>query len=252
MKIVSLPIDSLKFDRENARKHSGKNLSAIKGSLTAFGQQKPIVVDKNMTVVAGNGTLAAAKELGWAEINVVKTDLEPELAKAFALADNRTSELAEWDDEILKASLSELDLAGFDIGDLGFDAKEFDFLSTEPGLGDRIDYTKKIEAPIYEPKGDKPLCRELVDTSKMSALIKSIDKLNLSQEEKFFLHFAAYRHNVFDYEKIAEYYAHSSKEVQQLFEESALVIIDFNKAIESGFVKVTKQISETYKDAAAS
>jgi len=62
--------------------------------------------------------------------------------------------------------------------------------------------------------------------------------------EKQFLTFAASRHIVFDYSNIANFYAHSSKECQELMEESALVIIDFNKAIENGFVKVTKEIVE--------
>jgi DNA modification methylase len=71
-------------------------------------------------VIAGNGTLEAAKELGWTHINVVVTELD-ELGKmAFALADNKTSELAEWDDDILKYQLDWLDKQDFDISDIGF------------------------------------------------------------------------------------------------------------------------------------
>ncbi len=59
---------------------------------------------------------------------------------------------------------------------------------------------------------------------------------------------AAYRHVVFNYQNIAEYYAHSSPETQNLIENSAMVIIDFNKAIERGFVKLTEDLAEAYKN----
>ena len=99
-------------------------------------------------------------------------------------------------------------------------------------------YTNKIQAPIYEPKNKKPHILELVDKSKTHRLIKEIEASSLSYEEKTFLLDAARRHNVFNYEKIADYYAHSSKEMQHLMERSALVIIDFEKAIEYGYVKL--------------
>ena len=103
------------------RKHSAKNLDAIKGSLTKFGQQKPIVVDKNGVVVAGNGTLEAAKALGWDSIDIVRTELIGPDAIAFALADNRTAELAEWDAGALHETLKGLQEIDFDLGAIGFD-----------------------------------------------------------------------------------------------------------------------------------
>jgi hypothetical protein len=107
-------------------------------------------------------------------------------------------------------------------------------------------YTNKIQAPIYEPKNKKPHILELVDKSKTHRLIKEIEASSLSYEEKTFLLDAARRHNVFNYEKIADYYAHSSKEMQHLMERSALVIIDFEKAIEYGYVKLCDEIKKQY------
>lgn len=107
-------------------------------------------------------------------------------------------------------------------------------------------YTNKIEAPIYEPKNTKPHILELCDKSKTHRLIKEIDASSLSFEEKTFLIDAARRHTVFNYEKIADYYAHSSKEMQHLMERSALVIIDFEKAIEYGYVKLCEDIKNQY------
>jgi hypothetical protein len=103
-------------------------------------------------------------------------------------------------------------------------------------------YSTKIEAPIYEPKNKKPHLLELVNKSKTHRLMKEIESSNLDYDEKMFLMDAARRHNVFNYEKIADYYAHSSKEMQQLMERSGLVIIDFEKAIEYGYVKLCDEI----------
>jgi hypothetical protein len=107
-------------------------------------------------------------------------------------------------------------------------------------------YSSKIEAPIYEPKNEKPHILELCDKSKTHRIINEIEKSSLSNDEKFFLIDAARRHNVFNYEKIADYYAHSSKEMQTLMERSGLVIIDFDKAIEYGYVKLCDEIRKQY------
>lgn len=107
-------------------------------------------------------------------------------------------------------------------------------------------YSSKIEAPIYEPKNEKPHILELVNKEKTHRLIKEIDNSNLSIQEKKFLIDAAKRHNVFNYEKIADYYAHSSKEMQHLMERSGLVIIDFEKAIQYGYVKLCDEIRTQY------
>jgi hypothetical protein len=123
LQIETVAIDSLTPDPTNARKHDAKNLDAIAGSLKLFGQRKPIVVTPDNVVVAGNGTLQAAKQLGWSEIVIARTPRgwTWEQIKAFALADNRTAELAEWDSEILKDQMLELDAVGWDIAEFGFE-----------------------------------------------------------------------------------------------------------------------------------
>lgn len=107
-------------------------------------------------------------------------------------------------------------------------------------------YTTKIQSPIYEPKNLKPHVLELYDNQKTKRLIREIDASTLPIEEKMFLVDAARRHTIFNYEKIADYYAHSSKEMQEFMERSALVIIDFEKAIEFGYVKVCDDIRNQY------
>jgi hypothetical protein len=115
----------------------------------------------------------------------------------------------------------------------------------EPNKDDQK-YSSKIESPIYEPKNKKPHLIELCDKSKTHRLIREIDMSNLSIDEKSFLIDAARRHNVFNYEKIADYYAHSSSEMQDLMEKSGLVIIDFEKAIQCGYVKLCDEIRKQY------
>lgn len=105
-------------------------------------------------------------------------------------------------------------------------------------------YTSKIKAPVYEIKGEKPKLNQLVDTSKYDALIRQIDASVAPNGVKTFLKIAATRHYKFDYKNIAEYYANSPANVQDLFEQSGLVIIDFNDAIAHGFVQMNKRLMD--------
>jgi ParB-like chromosome segregation protein Spo0J len=148
LQIKKISIEKLSNDPANARKHDDRNIEAIVGSLRRFGQQKPIVVDVSGVVRAGNGTLEAARRLGWKDIDCVETQLKGSDAIAYAIADNRTAELADWDDDVLAAQLNGLladdpdllNAAGFSEEELmkmldQFNAEEID----PPGLaeGDR-------------------------------------------------------------------------------------------------------------------
>ena len=142
---MKISITDLSLDPKNARKHSARNLEAIAASLEKFGQRKPIVVHRGV-VLAGNGTLEAAKSLGWTEIDVaeVPDDWDNDTAKAYALADNRTAELAEWDESELAKQLLELQDADWDITELGFDI---------PALADiESGDEDEIPEPPVEPK----------------------------------------------------------------------------------------------------
>jgi ParB-like chromosome segregation protein Spo0J len=121
MTIETAAIDSLSPDPANARKHGQRNLDAIAASLRRFGQQKPIVVDSRGVVRAGNGQLAAAKFLGWSHIKIVRSDLPLAELTAYAIADNRAAELAEWDAQTLSSLL-----ADGEIGDVGFTQDELE------------------------------------------------------------------------------------------------------------------------------
>lgn len=112
----------LRPDPANARRHPERNLEAIKASLERFGQLKPVVALEDGTVVAGNGTLEAARRLGWARLAAVTLKgRDAARARAYALADNRTAELAEWDGALLISAIEDLEDAGEDPAALGFE-----------------------------------------------------------------------------------------------------------------------------------
>jgi ParB-like chromosome segregation protein Spo0J len=110
LRSLAVPIADLNLDPANARTHGEKNLAAIRASLAQFGQRKPIVVQRaGMIVRAGNGTVTAAKALGWTHIAAVVLDDDNATAAQFAIADNRTAELAEWDPDALALQLQAMD-----------------------------------------------------------------------------------------------------------------------------------------------
>lgn len=122
MTVERRAVAGLAPDQHNMRTHPETNLRAIAASLKRWGQQKPIVVDSAGVVRCGNGTLEAARRLGWTEIDVVVSDLSGAELAAFAIADNRTAELAEWSEE-LAAAIAQIgeDLPDLDVASLGLD-----------------------------------------------------------------------------------------------------------------------------------
>ena len=118
-----VPIKCLKLDSKNVRTHSPANLNALANSLSTFGQQKPLVTLKDGTVIAGNGALIAAKKIGWKELAVVVYP-DKKTAVAYALADNQTGLLRDWDFEMMAETFKDLQLEGFNLEKIGFPAHD--------------------------------------------------------------------------------------------------------------------------------
>lgn len=251
MKIEKIPTDKLIPYARNAKKHDAAQVSKLAGSIREFGFNNPVLIDKDNGIIAGHGRVMAAQQLGLADVPCIRLGhLTDNQRKAYILADNRLAEVnSGWDEELLKLEVADIDwgdIKGLSVDDFEFGEIEFGQGEEESGDGDNP-YTAKVEAPTYTPTGPKPGIPELADLSKYNGLLKSIDSSGLPEDEKQFLHLAASRHIVFDYQQIAEYYAQSKKETQEMMEESALVIIDFKKAVESGFVKLTDRIAGQFK-----
>ena len=111
-------------------------------------------------------------------------------------------------------------------------------------------YSRAIRIPQYLPSEIKPNLYELYDTSKYINLVREINRAeNVPEDVKEFLRFGASRHIVFNYAKIADYYAHSEPEIQRLMEQSALVILDIDDAIANGYVKLSKRLNQLIEEA---
>jgi len=138
---LAVSIDQIKPDPVNARTHPQRNLEIVKASLDGFGQQKPIVVDAQGVCIAGNGTLLAARELGWTHLAIVRSGLTGTDARAYAIADNRASDTSEWNELVVAEHLAALQndetvnhaLTGFN------DAEIDQFISEAMGMADRPD-----------------------------------------------------------------------------------------------------------------
>ena len=239
-----VPIQELKPHPKNRNDHPDDQIDRLVEILKYQGWRYPVKVsNQSGYITSGHGRVMAAKKMGLKEVPVSYQDYKDEAQEyADIIADNA---IASW---------SELNLSAIndDIPDLGPDfnidllgIKGFEIDPSEKGEKESL-YTEKIEIPNYVPNGPCPKISELFDLEKCQKLLNEIKEKNLSDDIRLFLEFASYRLIVFNYEKIAEFYAHASIEVQDLMENSALVIIDFNKAIENGFVMLSKKLSQEY------
>lgn len=236
-------VSELKLNPNNPRKNDGA-VDTVAKSIEKYGFKNPLIIDSNNIVWCGNTRLKASIKLGIKEVPcIVADDLTEEQIRELALIDNKSSEIAEWDYELLGDELADLELSDFDLDWFGSNEEA----STE--IKESVEenpYTMKVDVPHYEIKGECPPIDDLVNLEKQKELEKEIKNSSISEEQKEFLLKASQRHLAFDYSKIAEYYAHQDKEMQELMEKSALVIIDFGDAIKNGFVEIRKEIEEIY------
>lgn len=119
MRIRMMPVDDLIPYEKNPRRND-KAVDVVAKSIQEFGFRVPIIVDADNVIVCGHTRRLAAMKLGLAEVPVVVADdLTPEQIRAYRLADNRVTELAEWDENLLKEELAKI--KGIDLSSLGFD-----------------------------------------------------------------------------------------------------------------------------------
>jgi hypothetical protein len=232
--------EKLKLNPKNPRKIKKEDFNKLKQSILDFPEmleKRPIVYDEDFVILGGNMRFKAISELVKNGFEVKDSyflnakDWSEEQKRKFVIKDN--IEAGEWDLDILESDWSDLDLEGF-----GLDLN----------LKNENPYTSKIDTPHYEITGIKPEFEDMYDKEKFNELVKKINEKDLDEKTKEFLITASYRHIVFNYENIAEFYAHSDKEVQKLMEDNALVIIDFNNAIENGFAELTENIIDVFNE----
>jgi ParB-like chromosome segregation protein Spo0J len=235
MQLQKVPVTALVVNPRNPRIIRDAKFKKLVQSVRSFPQMleiRPIVVDADMMVLGGNMRLRACIEAGFTEVPIIKaSDLTEEQKAEFIIKDNVG--FGEWDWEALANE---------------WEAEQLDEWGLDVPVEKEEKYTSKIETPLYEPKKSKPPVASLMDKKKYAALIEEINESSISTEDKEFLRAAAARHVVFNFEEIAEYYAHSDHDVQQLMESSALVIIDYDKAIENGFAMLSQEIQNNFTE----
>lgn len=125
---LAKPISELVQDPANARVHPERNLVALRASLANFTQRKNVVVqrkkDGTRVVRAGNGTLEVARIMGWTHLAWVEIEEDDVQATAYAIADNRTADLAEWDNSTLASLLQSIKAEGVQLEQVGYQEDE--------------------------------------------------------------------------------------------------------------------------------
>ena len=146
------PLDRLLPYTNNARMHSETQINQVASSMITFGFTNPILVDSADGIVAGHCRLSAARKIGLTEVPVVVLDhLSDTQRRAYILADNRLSEAASWDEDILAAELARLHEEEFDLEVIGFSDEELAALDINIEETPNTQPEEKEEEPIPPP-----------------------------------------------------------------------------------------------------
>lgn len=181
-------IDKLIPYARNARTHSKEQINQLRGSLREFGFVNPVIVDKDLNIIAGHGRVISAKEEGMTEVPCVFVEhLTDAQKKAYILADNRLALNAGWDEEMLAVELSELMGDNFDLSLLGFEGAELDKLlgMNDEVQDDEFDVEEELQKPCFSKEGDiwclgkhRVICGDSTNTETYEKLL-SDTKVNL-------------------------------------------------------------------------
>ena len=260
----------------NPRKISEDQLAALNKSIARFGDLSGVVINKKTnTIISGHQRTKTMSnkatkivtekfkdefgtvEQGYIEVTgddgtfkvplrIVDWDIRQE--KLANIAANNLG--GESDNQKLGKLLAELDEGEFDIEMTGLSTGKMDTLIRR-ALDDDEEgekYVKKLASPIYKPTGKVPKLNKIFDTTKTDELCETINAAKIPEDVRQFLVHAAQRHTKINYAYAAEYYAQAPKKVQRLMEDVALVIVDFDKALEHGYLRMTEEIQDMIKN----
>ena len=283
MKTEEIALSRVSENDANPRTITSGNFQKLVKSILVFPKMlelRPVVVDETFKALGGNMRTRALRHIvsmspenimdvldtdkrltdadklaianywsQWKEqptATIVKaSDLTDAQKKEFVIKDNVG--FGDWDTDMLNNQWDAEALLDWGMEQWQIMGSAANDSETDKGDEDSEDnYERKIVPPTYEPQDGEISLSECYDTTKTDTLVSAINSAEISEDVKEFLKVAAYRHVAFNYEKFADYYAKATKEVQQLMEDSALVIVDFDKAIEDGFVKMSKDFMEQY------
>lgn len=236
----------------NWRLHADAQRQALAGVLDDVGVVAPVLVnERNGYLLDGHlrRELALAAKVPSVAVTYVDLDEREELVVLATL--DPLSAMADPDPEQLRGLLDAVQTSNDAVLAMLADLADQNELTALPEPDDASGkYTTKVETPLYEPTGERPAVTDLIDLERHDTLLNAIDaSIALSADTKMFLRLAATRHIVFDYRRIAEFYAHADADTQRLMEDSALVIIDVNRAIELGYATFRETMLDIVEDA---
>lgn len=255
MKITRLSFEqaqSLTFHPKNPKIHPRTQIAALDEAMRSFGIVGAVLVnDANGYVLDGHARIKTAVEAGQTTVPVLHCSLTDAEEDALFYSFDRVGQMYVHDRDLyaqleaqiaainpeLIEALRETDTKIVDGGDVSGGA-------SDPHAEGANPYTTATPSPIYTPTGERPPVAALLDTTRRDALLEAIAATSLPDEARAFLVAAASRHVVFNYRAIAEFYAHADSATQRLMEDSALVIIDFNRAIELGYVRLSSRLTD--------
>lgn len=268
-------LKAFKPAKYNPRKITAMALKALNKSIEEFGDLSGVVINrKTNTIVAGHQRITTLKDkknrivtepfkdsFGTVETGFIEVKSETGLLKVplrIVEWDLRKEKLAniaannhggEFDNQKLGKLLAELNNSKFDIESTGFTLHEVNNLVRKADNDPGDKYVRTLASPIYKIRGKKPTFKQMHDTTKADAARDKIKESGLDGATRRFLTEAAGRLVEFNYANIAEFYAHADKKTQALMEELALVIVDADRAIELGYLTLTKEIAGLVKGA---
>jgi hypothetical protein len=244
-----VPAKDLIPNERNWRKHPKAQQEALRGILAEVGYADALIAYETpdgLKLIDGH-LRASTTPTTLVPVLVLDVD-EAEANKLLASLDPLAA-MAESDQNALQQLLGDVQTSNSALAEML--AKLSDESGSENGSELSQHYCRKIDAPVYEPKGNKPKIEEMIDQTATNKLIEAIRLATLPSDIESFLIAAAHRHTVFHYGKIAEYYCHANASVQRLMEQSAMVIIDFKASLEQGFIYLTdrlQNLAEQEKD----
>lgn len=175
--VKRVDVDSLIPYVNNAKIHSDEQVTKIASSIREFGFLNPVLIDKDKNIIAGHGRVMAAKKLGLEKVPVLFVEgLTEAQRKAYILADNRLGELADWDMDLVKIELEDLELANFDIDLTGFDINDF----LKPGEVQEVDVpdlpkeAKAKPGDIYQLGCHRLMCGDSTSINDVERLMNGL------------------------------------------------------------------------------
>ena len=245
-----VPASELRANPKNWRRHPPSQEAALRGVLEDIGFADAVIAretDDGLELIDGH---LRQEVMGDQVVPVLIVDVTEEEADKMLLTYDPLAMMAHADQDQLLNLLRDTQFESQAVNDMLEAVANGERLPmpdlTEPVTDNA--YTQTVDIPIYYPTGPQPAIEELTDRSTADELIGQIRQAELPPAIERFLLDAAERHVAFNFERIANYYAHSSPDIQSLMERSALVIVDYNQAIANGFVRLKEDIDAAFTE----